>query len=270
MRSPQRATRRDGGHLAAEGEPGQTNGQHGWGGSPPASPLTRTRPSPRDTATSAALTRPVTPTSSSRQRKASKAWPQRGWIGAGRDRSDSVVSHTTSDMDDPPSPARSETSEDVVWTVWGVVVEIVSFWLGWLSGWLLPTWMVRASDNRALYMSSTYAEWRLKAAEIDRKNGAQRWKMAFESPDYDYVLLHERLKELQKARHRSDWARSAFMLRALDRNIGGIGSPKLFEPCILGTKELVEQYLNEVRPWRSVRARAPPHVWKRVSPAGLR
>ena len=36
------------------------------------------------------------------------------------------------------------------------------------------------------------------------------------------------------------------MRSSLDRNLGGIGAPKLFETCILGTKELIESYLFEV------------------------
>jgi hypothetical protein len=70
--------------------------------------------------------------------------------------------------------------------------------------------MRRAADNRRLNTASTYTEWRTIASEIDERDGAaRRWKLQFESPHYDYVLVHERLKDLQKARHLNDWARSA-------------------------------------------------------------
>jgi len=70
--------------------------------------------------------------------------------------------------------------------------------------------MRRAADNRRLNTAATYTEWRTIAAEIDERDGAaRRWKLQFESPHYDYVLVHERLKDLQKARHLNDWARSA-------------------------------------------------------------
>eukprot|EP00038_Savillea_parva_P030498 m.78131 g.78131 ORF g.78131 m.78131 type:complete len:622 (+) comp9198_c0_seq1:346-2211(+) len=240
-RSPRRPVRDSSSLGAVDADPAQTS--NSWNGSPPTSPMTRTatRSSPRDGPTT---NQPATPTT----RRRTKAWPHRGWIGAGggRDRSDSVVSRTDSEFDEPPSPSRPDRDEGILNTTMDVLVEIVWYWVGWLGRWLLPQWVVRAADNRALFAAATYQEWRIKAAEIDRKNQTRQWKMQFESDDYDYVLIHERLKELQKARHRNDWARSAFMLRSLDRNLGGIGSPKLFEPCILGTKEVIEQYLNEV------------------------
>ncbi|EDQ91814.1 uncharacterized protein MONBRDRAFT_31257 [Monosiga brevicollis MX1] len=71
--------------------------------------------------------------------------------------------------------------------------------------------------------------------------------MSYECELYDYQLVRDSLEQLYKARKADDKAQMAWLLRStLHRDLGGMGNPRLFERCYLGTKDLIEQYVEEV------------------------
>ncbi|OBZ85185.1 hypothetical protein A0J61_06761 [Choanephora cucurbitarum] len=105
-------------------------------------------------------------------------------------------------------------------------------------------------ENRLLrYLKSakTFQEWQDKARELDEYLKNDKWVQKPESRIYDYKLIASRLDHLRKARLDNDVNSMTYLLRGgLLRNFGGICDRKLFSHSYLGTKQLVQDYMNEV------------------------
>ncbi|KAH6568844.1 hypothetical protein BASA62_005210 [Batrachochytrium salamandrivorans] len=98
--------------------------------------------------------------------------------------------------------------------------------------WILPTHM--NNGLAAGYM-------------LDRYEGSEVWKHTKESPHYDYKLINDRLKRLQLFRNGGLTADLMRTLRSsLTRSIGDMGNPHLYGNTHVGTKVLIEDYINEV------------------------
>eukprot|EP01135_Chromosphaera_perkinsii_P008205 Nk52_evm27s1178 gene=Nk52_evmTU27s1178 len=92
-----------------------------------------------------------------------------------------------------------------------------------------------------------YGDWHAAASEYDRVEGNDDWKSLGDSTEYDNELIETRLRHLQKARELGDCDAMVFLLRSgLVRSLGGIGNPALYTKCFVGTKTLIEQYIDEV------------------------
>lgn len=101
--------------------------------------------------------------------------------------------------------------------------------------------------ERDMQHALTYAEWREAGLEHDRLSGAQDWKTDDRSPAYDYELIRLRLAEIRNARERHDVNRLVFHLHeGLHGNLGNIANPALYTYSMVGTKQLIEAYLDEV------------------------
>lgn len=80
-----------------------------------------------------------------------------------------------------------------------------------------------------------------------RLEGKQQWKDNPESPYYDFELIGNRINQLRRARETGDIASVLFLLRtSLNRNIGECGDPLLYGKTRVGTKKLIEDYIDEV------------------------
>ena len=101
--------------------------------------------------------------------------------------------------------------------------------------------------NRAIKSAATYEEWHTYCVEHDRISGADEWKEVDHSPYYDYELIRTRLSEIRQARQHKDVNQLCFHLQeGLHGNLGNISNPLLYTKSKLGTKRLIETYLNEV------------------------
>lgn len=126
----------------------------------------------------------------------------------------------------------------------GVATEVSEHWL---RHWIAPAYVAKREAAHALSIAASYAEWREAAAVLDKLEGGDAWKMSPEDDAYDYVLLREHLAELVAVRKAENWVRAAFLLRTtLCRDLGGIASPSLYVKVHLGTKDLIESYVDEV------------------------
>jgi len=93
----------------------------------------------------------------------------------------------------------------------------------------------------------TYEEWSVWAQEQDRRSGADLWRQREESRLYDHPVIRLRYDELVEIRRSGDPARLVFYLNeGLHGNMGGMGSPPLYRRSQLGTKHLIERYLDEL------------------------
>lgn len=91
----------------------------------------------------------------------------------------------------------------------------------------------------------SFDEWRTCACELDELEGNNTWKETFESTEYNATLIHERMKQLEDARISCDVPRMLFLIRtALSRDLGGMSEASLYQHTHIGTKNLIDQYIN--------------------------
>lgn len=103
-----------------------------------------------------------------------------------------------------------------------------------------------AARQRDLDQAATYAEWREIATDLDRLEGSDAWKQDEMSDDYDYLLIKERLNTLRELRKSGEVRQLVFQLaEGLHGNLGNVADPVLYAYARVGTKRLVEEYIEE-------------------------
>ncbi|KAF2815308.1 patatin-domain-containing protein [Mytilinidion resinicola] len=108
------------------------------------------------------------------------------------------------------------------------------------------------SRREILYLrmreAETYDAWRAAATELDLLEGNDAWKAEHESLEYDYALVEARLKQLDEARVNCDVKRMLFLIRtSLTRGLGGMGDLRLYKHSHVGTKALIERYIDSAQ-----------------------
>ncbi|KAG7807602.1 hypothetical protein KL921_004360 [Ogataea angusta] len=132
-----------------------------------------------------------------------------------------------------------------LWKVLTLVIDVVFFWVKRLIK------LVRDSPirdlKRSLQTCTDFHEWEMITSEIDRLNGYDVWRQNFISKKYDYRLINERLHDLRLARIYKDPLKVMGILRSsVLRNFGGISNKQLYNKSYIGTKILIEDYIEEV------------------------
>ena len=95
--------------------------------------------------------------------------------------------------------------------------------------------------------ASNYDEFEAACLAHDALSGAQEWKAEDASDDYDYKLIRKRVQRLQLARGKGDiHALMSILHEGLHGNLGNIANPLLILHCKVGTKYLIEQFIDEV------------------------
>ena len=81
----------------------------------------------------------------------------------------------------------------------------------------------------------------------DKQSGNDRWKRRDQSRDYDYVSIRHRLDGLRSLRARHDYPGLLFTLNeGIHGNVGGMGRPELYQRAMVGTKQVIEDYVDEI------------------------
>jgi TAG lipase/steryl ester hydrolase/phospholipase A2/LPA acyltransferase len=89
--------------------------------------------------------------------------------------------------------------------------------------------------------------WQDAAEELDKIEGNNIWKANPDSQLYDYKLIQTRLAELEDARLSRDPVRMLYLLRnSLTRSLGNMGDLNLYKSSHIGTKYLIEKYIDTV------------------------
>jgi hypothetical protein len=128
-----------------------------------------------------------------------------------------------------------------------LVTDVVPHWVNSGISSIAPSFLRQQTLRNVMDAAQSYAEWSAAASALDELQGNNRWKMGFESEEYDYMLIRDSLEALYQARKSDDRVQMAWLLRStLSRDIAGISNPKLFERCHIGTKDLIEHYVDEV------------------------
>ena len=95
--------------------------------------------------------------------------------------------------------------------------------------------------------AASYDQWYEAAQLIDRRSGAERWRNVERSTDYDYRVIRYRLDELAQIRAQGDLKELLYYLsEGLHGNMGGMGSSALYSKSLLGTKQLIDDYIYEI------------------------
>ncbi|MDB5988439.1 MAG: hypothetical protein JWR16_3492 [Nevskia sp.] len=103
-----------------------------------------------------------------------------------------------------------------------------------------------AARLRDLENADSYRSWREIAGELDRLEGGDAWKQDEMSDDYDYLLIKERLDHMRRLRKRGEVRQLVHDLaEGLHGNLGNIANPNLYVYARVGTKRLIEEYVEE-------------------------
>lgn len=139
----------------------------------------------------------------------------------------------------------------VVWQVIHVVSDIYFFWIHKLLNYVRPNSRVLYHEaSRELERCTTYETWYAKAMVVDEITGANLWRRNFFSVRYDFNSVLEQHAHLQRALEARDVAaiKDKFLATGpcMLRNFGGIVDRRLFSKSLIGTKLLIEQYLDRI------------------------
>ncbi|MDR3419042.1 MAG: DUF3336 domain-containing protein [Nevskia sp.] len=103
-----------------------------------------------------------------------------------------------------------------------------------------------ANRLKDLEEAPDYATWREIAAELDHLEGGESWKQDEVSDDFDYLLIRERLAQMRELRRAGDVRRLTHDLaEGLHGNLGNTANPLLYCYSRVGTKQLIEDYVEE-------------------------
>lgn len=95
--------------------------------------------------------------------------------------------------------------------------------------------------------AASVSQWTSAAQELDLLEGNHIWKSEVEGVEgvYRPDVIRERMRELDEARTNCDIRRMVHLVRtALSRELGGMGNIDLYRHSYVGTKDLIEQYVQ--------------------------
>ncbi|MEM8496532.1 MAG: DUF3336 domain-containing protein [Pseudomonadota bacterium] len=92
-----------------------------------------------------------------------------------------------------------------------------------------------------------YTEWEARASELEEVRGCNEWRMIDEHPDYNAHRVRYRYEKLSRLRASGDIIGMISVLNeGIHGNQDGIGNPRLYSHSELGTKHLIEDYVEVV------------------------
>ena len=101
--------------------------------------------------------------------------------------------------------------------------------------------------RKSLKSATTYHEWKDAARAYDEYTKQDLWRRKDYSTQYDYVSIRTRLDRLRSLKARHDTRGMLFTLNeGIHGNMGGMGRAGLYGRSKLGTKHLVEDYIEEI------------------------
>lgn len=134
-----------------------------------------------------------------------------------------------------------------VWVLFDFILDICMFWFHKVYQTVFDRRDPLRELMSRLKQVELFQEWKRTVTEIDRLTNMDFWRQNFILKHYDYVLISERIKTLRSARELEDISKLMLLLRlGLIRNFGGIAQKRLYLKSYLGTKYMIEEYVNEV------------------------
>ncbi|RKF57296.1 Lipase 4 [Erysiphe neolycopersici] len=88
-------------------------------------------------------------------------------------------------------------------------------------------------------------QWKDTAKQLDVLENNEAWKFDNESNEFDAPLIEMRLSQLNQAREAGDIKQMMSSIRTtLSRDLGGMGNVLLYTHSYIGTKHLIERYID--------------------------
>lgn len=175
-----------------------------------------------------------------------------------------------------PKRSKDETREGFLYTVlkWPFLFTVFA-WLAVLSfGYVLVrvyiflyeqwvTWRgKRQRLRRDLSAQKNYADWLKSAQALDAHLGNEIWKQTDEYAYYDHLTINKVVAQLKKARAETEWEAEhgrvsvndipaveelrSLLEACVKNNFSGVENPRIYSEAYSGTKELVQEYIDEV------------------------
>ncbi|WP_262500827.1 DUF3336 domain-containing protein [Pseudohalioglobus sediminis] len=109
------------------------------------------------------------------------------------------------------------------------------------------SWRALRKYEKAMLQADSYQEWREAALAHDERSGKANWRRRDQSSAYDYVSIRSRLDRLRSLRARHDYPGLLFTLNeGIHGNVGGMGRSELYQVARSGTKQVIEDYVEEI------------------------
>ncbi|CAI7590847.1 unnamed protein product [Penicillium manginii] len=175
-----------------------------------------------------------------------------------------------------PKRSKDETREGVLYTVlkWPFLLTVFA-WIAVLSfGYVLVrvyiflyeqwvTWRGKRQRLRKdLSGQKNYADWLKSAQALDVHLGNETWKQTDEYAYYDHITIDKVVAQLKKARADTEWEAEhgrvsvneipaveelrSLLEACVKNNFAGVENPRIYSEAYSGTKELVQEYIDEV------------------------
>ena len=181
----------------------------------------------------------------------------------------------TSNHRGKPRRTKDETREGVLYTFlkWPFLLTV----FGWISVlsvgyvftrlyiFLYEQWVTwrgkRERLRRELYLQTNYDDWLKSAKALDAYLGNAKWKEIDEYAYYDHLTINRVVAQLKKVRKEAEREiqgqpgsgemSSTEELRTLleacvKNNFAGVENPRIYSETYSGTKDLVQEYIDEV------------------------
>ncbi len=104
-----------------------------------------------------------------------------------------------------------------------------------------------ADLDAAIKHATSYEEYREACEAHDELSGAEEWKAKDACKEYDYRLIRKRVQRIKLARSRGDaLGLMSILHEGIHGNLGNIANPALKNQAKLGTKHLIEEFINQV------------------------
>ncbi|MCZ6501034.1 MAG: DUF3336 domain-containing protein [Gammaproteobacteria bacterium] len=101
--------------------------------------------------------------------------------------------------------------------------------------------------ERKMRRAESYEEWKQTALEHDAVSGCEKWRLTEKSKSYDHANIRARIEALRELKKKKDDVGLLFALNeGIHGNQGGMGKSTLYERAIFGTKQLIEEYVDEI------------------------
>lgn len=158
------------------------------------------------------------------------------------------------------SSSNSNRRNSTSWTILGPAARILKGGLGVVNNAVLGlrdglTEEQRAAAARkeerrqilALRMKNaeTMEQWQTAARELDVLEDNEAWKFDTSSSEFDAPMIEARLKQMDDARINCDVKLMLNLVRtSLSRDLGGMENIRLYKHSYIGTKDLIERYID--------------------------
>jgi predicted acylesterase/phospholipase RssA len=111
----------------------------------------------------------------------------------------------------------------------------------------MPSKSELKSIQLAIDNAGSYQEYKEACLLHDQVSGAEEWKSQTVSREYDYKLIRKRVERIKLAMAKADASELMSILHeGIHGNLGNIANPALLHHCKIGTKDLIEDFIEHV------------------------